>query len=314
MGAGMLVTGLVTDFPALVATQMLWGLALDVLERRRRRVAHRRARPARAQPPGVLTASARWEQIGAALGLVGFGALAWVDRARAPRSWSRGSRCGCSGSFVALRFSERHFTPTRSRRLRESVSIFRRGVELARRDHQILLVFAATLLVNGAARGIRSPVRQAARRARLSAKRPIRSSGSPALGLVTLALGALALRVVEARIDGVGRRAADLRRGVLRRRARPARARAAPDVGTGMAGVLLVDGHRVHGDPLRRRDLGQPAHHERRARDACSRSSRRPSTSARSRSASRSASSRRRPASRSRCSARARCSAARGCS
>ena len=27
MGAGMLVTGLVTDFPALVATQMLWGLA-----------------------------------------------------------------------------------------------------------------------------------------------------------------------------------------------------------------------------------------------------------------------------------------------
>ena len=73
MGAGMLATGLVTAFPALVVTQMLWGLGwtfssgadvawlTDELDQTDRIA-------------GVLTAGARWEQLGAASGLVGFGA------------------------------------------------------------------------------------------------------------------------------------------------------------------------------------------------------------------------------------------------
>jgi hypothetical protein len=119
--------------------------------------------------------------------------------------------------------------------------VFRQGVDLARRDHQILLVFAATILVNGAAEAFD----------RLFPKRLV-ELGLPevpdpivwltALGLVTLALGAVALRIVEARIDGVGvaRRVyavacfiGALGLAVLA---------LAPDDLTGMAGVLLVNG------------------------------------------------------------------------
>ena len=148
-GTGMLITGLVTAFPALVATQMLWGLGwtfssgaevawltdeLDEPDRVAR----------------VLTAGARWQQVGAIGGMVGFGALAWaIDLS--PRSLFLVWRCRRFSLYVVARFTERRFTPTRKHRWRASASIFRRGIELARRDQEILLVFAATVLVNGAA-------------------------------------------------------------------------------------------------------------------------------------------------------------------
>ncbi len=145
------------------------------------------------------------------------------------------------GLFVAARFTEHHFTPTREQRWRESVSIFRRGVDLARRDPEILIVFAATILVNGAAEAF----------GRLFPKQLV-ELGFPAqldpivwltaLGLVTLAVGALALRIVEARIDGAG----------VARRVYVSACfigalglivlAGAPDDVTGMAGVLLVSG------------------------------------------------------------------------
>ena len=129
MGAGMLTTGLVTAFPALVVTQMLWGLGwtfssgadvawltdeLDQPERTAR----------------VLTASARWEQVGAACGLVGFGALAWATDL-ATSIVVAGSAMIVLGLFVAARFSEHHFTPAGEHRWRESLSIFRNGVDVA---------------------------------------------------------------------------------------------------------------------------------------------------------------------------------------
>ena len=239
MGASMLATGLVTEFPALVATQMLWGLSwtfssgadvawltdeLDQPERVAR----------------VLTAAARWEQVGAATGLLGFGALAWATDLAAAMVIA-GLAMGALGIVVATRFTEHRFTPIREKRWRASVSVFRRGIALARRDREILLVFAATLLVNGAAEAF----------GRLFPKRLV-ELGLPAtpdpivwltaLGLVTLAVGAVALRVVEARIDGAGvaRRVYAMACGIgalgLLVLA------AAPDDVAGMAGVLLVGG------------------------------------------------------------------------
>ena len=239
MGTGMLVTGLVTAFPALVAAQMLWGLAwtfstgadlawlTDELDR-----------PERA--PSVLTAAARWQQIGGACGMVGFGALAWATDLRTAIVVA-GAAMLALGLFVAVRFSENGFEPTRDARWRESVSIFRRGVDLARGDPEILLVFGATLLTNGAAEGF----------GRLFPKQLV-LLGFPAkpdpivwftaLGLLTLATGALALRVVEARIAGAGvpRRiyAAACFAGAIGLIVLAA----APDDLTGMAGVLVVDG------------------------------------------------------------------------
>jgi len=239
MGTGMLITGLVTSFPALVATQMLWGLSwtfstgADVAW-----LTDELDRPGRA--PGVLTAAARWQQIGGAGGMLGFGALAWATELGTAIVVA-GAAMLALGLFVAVRFSERGFQPTRHARWRESVSIFRRGIDLARRDREILLVFAATLLTNGAAEGF----------GRLFPKQLVElgfpGEAAPivwltALGLVALLVGALALRIVEARIGGAGapRRiyAAACFVGALGLILLVA----APDALTGMAGVIVVNG------------------------------------------------------------------------
>lgn len=239
MGAGMAITGLVTEFPALLATQMLWGLAwtfssgADVAW-----LTDEMQTPARTA--GVLTASARWEQVGSAAGIVGFGLLAWATDLAAAIVAAGLAMLGLGG-FVALRFPERHFTPARSRRWREAASTFGRGIALARSDREILLVFAAAVLVNGASDAFE----------RLYAKRLV-ELGLPqapdpivwltTLGLVTLLLAAIALRIIEARIDGAGaaRRlyAAACSVGALG----VALVAIAPGVRTAMAGVLLAGG------------------------------------------------------------------------
>ena len=239
VGTSMVVTGLVTAFPALVVTQMVWGLGwtfasgADVAW-----VTDELDRPDRIA--GVLAANARWGQVGAASGMVGFGLLAWAtDRSTA--MVVAGVAMIVLGLYVVVRFTEHGFTPARARRWRQSAAILRRGVVLARRDHEILLVLAATFLVNGAAEAF----------GRLYPKRLV-ELGFPTqpdpivwftgLGVVTFAVGALALRIVEARIAGVG----------VARRAYAAACfmgalglimlAYAPDAIIGSAGVLLVSG------------------------------------------------------------------------
>ncbi len=110
----MLATGLVTAFPALVVTQMLWGLGwtfssgADVAW-----LSDELDQPDRVA--GVLTAGARWEQLGAAGGLVGFGTLAWATDLGTSIVIS-GAAMVALGLFVMARFTENHFTPTREHR------------------------------------------------------------------------------------------------------------------------------------------------------------------------------------------------------
>lgn len=239
VGISMVATGLVTAFPALVATQMLWGIAwtfasgadiawlTDELNRPERTMA-------------VLTAQGRWEQIGAASGMVGLGALAWAtDRSTA--MVTAGSMMALLGVYVAARFTEQHFTPTRTRRWRQGATILGRGVALARGDREVLVVFAATFLLNGAAVAF----------GRLYPKQLV-DLGFPhrpdpivwftALGISTFLVGALALRIVEARIAGTGvaRRvyAAACGIGALG----VLLLTVAPNTVIGSAGVLLVAG------------------------------------------------------------------------
>lgn len=239
IGISMVVTGLVTAFPALVATQMLWGVgwafasgadvawATDEL-----------GRPDRIAR--VLAARARWDQVGSVGGLVGFGLLA-LAIGRGTAMVVAGVAMVLLGLYVVVRFTEHGFTPTRARRWQRSAAILRRGVALARRDHEILLVLAATFLINGAAEAY----------GRLYPKRLV-GLGFPhqsapivwftGLGIVAFAVGALALRIVEARIDGVG----------VARRAYAAACfigalglialACAPGYLIGSAGVLLVGG------------------------------------------------------------------------
>jgi MFS family permease len=198
LAAGMALTGFVTAFPLLLVTQVLWGLGwaflngadvawlndeLDAPDRIAR----------------VLTASARWELLGGAVGMVVFGALGWA-LSLAAAVVVAGAGMAVLGVFVALRFPERAVTPAHEPRRRVALAIFRGGLRLSRRDREIRLVFIATLLLNGA-----SMVTW------LFPKQLI-TLGFPSqpilwytgLGLLAAGTGVVALHVVEARIASVG--------------------------------------------------------------------------------------------------------------
>src|SRR5262249_30189417 len=126
IGASMVITGLVTAFPALVATQMLWGVGwtfvsgADVAW-----ITDELRRPDRIA--GVLAACARWEQIGAIGGMIGFGLLA-LGIGHGPAMVLAGAAMILLGLYVIVRFTEHGFTPTRTRRWQRSAAIFRGGI------------------------------------------------------------------------------------------------------------------------------------------------------------------------------------------
>jgi len=201
VGTSMVITGLVTSFSALVATQMLWGVGwafasgADIAW-----VTDELGRPDRIAR--VLTASARWEVVGSAVGLLGFGLLAFAI-GRGPAMVVAGVAMVVLGLYVILRFTEHGFTPTRAQRWQQSTTTLRRGVALARRDHEILLVLVATVLINGAAEAYgRLYPRQLVALGFPGQSDPI--VWFTGLGIIAFAIGAFALRIVEARIDGVG--------------------------------------------------------------------------------------------------------------
>ena len=236
LAAGMVMTGLVTAFPLILVTQVLWGSGwtfltgadvawiTDELEQPQR-IAR------------VLTTSARRDLAGGATGMVVFGVLGWAT-SLATAIVVSGASMAALGLFVAARFTERNFRPTREQRWSASLSIFRLGVSLARRDHEVLLVFVATMLINGAALvGWLFP-------------RQLVNLGFPsdpvlwytAFGICSSAAGFVALRIVEAGLDGVGvaRRVYALTCfiGMLGLVVLAV----APDAFIGGAGVLLVSG------------------------------------------------------------------------
>lgn len=201
MGTGMLLTGLVTAFPLLIATQMLWGSAwtfvsgADVAW-----ITDELDEPERIDR--VLAASARYQAIGSAAGLIIFGVLAWtVDRGFA--IVATGAATIALGVYVGIRFPEHNFSPLTSRRWQGGLDTLKAGAKLARKDRLIVLLFAATFLVNGGSEVF----------GRLYAKRLV-DLGFPTspdpivwytgLGIAALFVAAVAVRAVEARIDGVG--------------------------------------------------------------------------------------------------------------
>lgn len=198
LGAGMVMTSTVTAFPLIVVTQVLWGLGwgfssgVDVAW-----ITDELDQPDRIDR--VLAARARWDLVGGATGMVAFGLLAWAT-SLATAIVVSGVAMWLLGYFVAVQFSEKNFIPIGEQRWSAARSIFQCGVSLARREHEILLVFAATTIINGA-----STI------AWLFPKQLI-NLGFPndpilwyaALGIVSSMIGAVVLRIVEARIDGAG--------------------------------------------------------------------------------------------------------------
>lgn len=198
LAAGMIVTGLVTAFPLILITQVLWGTrwafwsGADVAW-----VTDELDQPERITR--VLAAQARWGLLGGATGMIAFGVLSWTT-GLATAIVVSGVIMALLGVLVAARFTETNFTPTTEQRWHAARAIFEQGIALARHDHDIRLMLASTLIINGA-----SMV------AWLFPKQLV-DVGFPnypvlwytALGILAAAVGAIALRIVEAHIDGVG--------------------------------------------------------------------------------------------------------------
>ncbi len=148
LAVGMFMTGIVTSFPLLIATQILWGIGwgfssgADVAW-----ITDELDQPDRIDQ--VLTARARWELIGGAGGMILFGLLAWAT-SLAFATVISGGAMGAVGLYVVLAFHEDHFARVERQPLREFSTILKRGVNLSRRNSRIMLMLAATLVLNGA--------------------------------------------------------------------------------------------------------------------------------------------------------------------
>jgi MFS family permease len=198
LAAGMTMTGVVTAFPLILVTQILWGTGwafltgADVAW-----ITDELDQPDRIAQ--VLTASARRDLAGGATGMVAFGVLGWAT-SLATAIVVSGVGMVALGLFVAMRFTEHNFKPAREKRWSASLMIFRLGVNLSRRDHEILLVFVATMIINSAAMvGWLFP-------------KQLVNLGFPsdpvlwytALGICSSAVGVGVLHIVQARIEGAG--------------------------------------------------------------------------------------------------------------
>jgi MFS family permease len=198
LAAGMVMIALVTSFPLLIVTQVLWGLGwafcggADVAW-----LNDELNRPERIDR--VLTARARWDLLGQSTGLVAFGVLGWAIGI-ATATVISGVAMALLGGFVAVRFTEVNFTPVRRDRWNASKAVFRQGLALSSRDHEIRLVLLTWLIVNalGAVSWLHT--------------RQLVTLGFPsdptlwytALMIVSYLAGVGALRLVEARIDTAG--------------------------------------------------------------------------------------------------------------
>ena len=236
MGTAMVTTGFVTDFGLLVATQMLWGISwtfasgadvawiTDELD----------------EPAGisvVLMRSGAAQLTGAAAGLVCLGALASLTDRRTGMALAGGAMV-LLGLYVALRFPEQRFVRVTTRRWSASWSILVRGWSLVSRSRALLVMFAATFLVNGAAAS-----------GRLHSRRLV-DIGLPTdpvawltvLGVLTLLAGAGALRVVQHRIEGTHAAARGYAIACAAGAVGLVALAAAPEELSGSAAVLLVAG------------------------------------------------------------------------
>jgi MFS family permease len=240
LAAGMAMTGLATAFPLLVVTQVLWGLGwafligADVAW-----ITDELAQPQRIAR--VLTTGTRWGLVGGATGMVAFGMLGQATRLSTAMVVS-GIGMALLGLFVATQFPERTFIPRREQGGRELSSVVLLVLSLLRRDHEILLICVATMLLNAAAM------------VAWLFPRHLIQLGFPsdpvlwytAVGICSLAAGFIALRLVQARIDGasVARRMYILScfSGMLGLLV----IAAAPNALIGSAGVLLVSGITVN--------------------------------------------------------------------
>jgi MFS family permease len=202
LAAAMVLTGLVSTFPLLVLTQVLWGMGwaclvgVDVAWLNDEL-------PDPQRVARVLAAGARWGITGRVVGTLAFGLLGWATSLPIAIVVA-GVAMALLAVFVAVRFPERQFVPVRTAQPWQwwgaAWGIFGRGIRLARRDRDIRVVFLATLLLNDAIAVAWVFPKQLITLGFPSA--PV--LWYTAIAVLSAVVGVGALALVERRIDGVG--------------------------------------------------------------------------------------------------------------
>jgi len=194
LAAGMTMTGFVTAYPLIIATQVLWALGWAFSGGAD--VAWLTDEFEGTEPiDRVLARSLRLRWVGGAIGMLVFGILGWAVSLAAAIVAS-GAGMALLGLQVAVQFRERKFVRA-PKAWSTPLPILRRGFGLAFRDSEILLVLAATFLSEGATIiGWLFPKRLVS----------VGFSSDPVLawtviGILSFTVGAVALSLVEARID-----------------------------------------------------------------------------------------------------------------
>lgn len=239
MGVGMILTGVTTAFVPLLISQVVWGAGwtftsgADVAW-----ITDELDDPDRIDR--VIAARGRWQQFGGIAGLLIGGGLSWTT-SLATTIVVCGVLSIALGGVVAILFTERGFTRNESDHLAASMQILRSGLRLVRFEPQILLVLAATLLLNSGAEAVdRLHVRRIVDLGLPDQPEPI--VWFTALGIVGLLAGAVALRFVEHRIVGEGAPRRLYVAAVLIAVFGTGLLAAAPDVATGLAGTFITRG------------------------------------------------------------------------
>ncbi|MBM2616100.1 MFS transporter [Actinoplanes sp. LDG1-06] len=237
MGAAMVATGMVSGFVPVLVTQMLWGLAwnfaggADVAW-----ISDELGEPGAVS--AVLMRAEQAQLTGTVAGLAGVSALAWLTGPGTAMT-AAGTAMLLLGLYVVARFPERRFRPVRAKqtsargRTRSVVArpgsirararwvgaktrsggamqwaVLMRGVALVRGSRVVVGIFAATFLVSGVvnAFGRLYPLRLV--EVGLAVDPVVWLGG---LGVLMSLGGAVALRLVRRRLDGVR----TLRRGFV---------------------------------------------------------------------------------------------------
>jgi MFS family permease len=197
MGSAIICTGLTTSFPLLVVTQSVWGVAwafasgadvawiTDELN-------------APEQIDQVLARSEQVKSLGAAFGIVVFGALAWTT-SRSTAICVTGFGIVGLSAFVT-RIPELRFVRTTNPRV-ASWKILKQGIAFSKRDRVVATAFVATMFsIGGGGEGFnRMYVKQLDVVGFPTKPNPMLWFGI--LNLCTLIGGAFAMRQVEHRIS-----------------------------------------------------------------------------------------------------------------
>lgn len=201
-GAGMVLAGLVTEFPLLVLSQCLWGAGWALASGADVAWLTDELRPA-GEVDRTLVTQSRWELIGNPIGMAAFAALAWATTLSLAIV-TAGALMGAL-ALVVGRWPETGFVRDADTGpvLRSVTTTLRVAIDVARGDRMVRSTVIGTAFVFGGVQAF-GRLREQRLLALGMPTEPDPVVWFAALGVIGFVTGAILLRVLEGRIDRPG--------------------------------------------------------------------------------------------------------------